>query len=241
MAKKKNTSKRHSNSNKQEAVQSTTGQQTITAKKQNYRPTHSWDDNQDEMFAQQRSGAVQFLKKMISKHSNILIIEGILFLLLSILMIAHPTQTMFVIIAALGVIVTVFGVYYLVRTLIQKNNDRSTVLDIIFSMINILLGIVLIVFPQLSFSVFITFLAIVFLVRGIYFFVMSIDLFRYDTSSGVIGIVVSLLSILLFAFVVFYPIAAAYAATFYIAISLIVYALTDFVLAWRAKRLQKVL
>lgn len=215
---------------------------TRSANTQNARQTRqSQMDGAEMMFETRESGAIAFFKKMISKHSNILIAEGILFMLLAVLMIANPTKTLFIIIAMLGVIVTVFGVYYLVRTLVNKNSVLSAVLDIIFSLINILLGIVLIVYPQLSFSVFITFLAIVFLVRGIYFFVMSIDLFRYDTSSGIIGIVVSLLSILLFAFVIFYPIAAAYAATFYIAISLIVYGLTNFVLAYRARKIRQAL
>lgn len=178
------------------------------------------------------------LKKLISKHTNIFIIEGMLFFLLAIMMMVRPTQTLYFIVATLGIVITVFGVFYLVRTLTNKNYDSTSVMDVIFSVINIILGVILIIYPQISFSVFITFLAIIFLVRGIYFLLMSVDLLKYDTIIGITGIIVSLLSLLLFGFVIFYPIAAAYAATYYIAICLIVYAITDFVLAYRGKKIQ---
>lgn len=180
-----------------------------------------------------------FLKKVVSKHSNIILIEGVLFLVLSIMMLVKPMQSLYAIVATMGVAITVIGMFYLVKLLTSKQRDKTSVLDLVFCIINIVFGIVLIIFPGLSFPVFITILALIFLVRGIYFLAMSIDVIKFDNTSGIVGIIIALLSLLIFALVVIYPISAAYAATIYIALCLMLYGLADLALAFRMKKINR--
>lgn len=176
--------------------------------------------------------------KAFTKHSNSLITEGVLLLILSVLMLISPTTALFFLVATLGVAFTVFGIYYLIKSSFSKDPDRSKFLDIIFSLMPLGLGIILILFPQLSFSVFVTLIAAVFFIRSLYFFVMSIDMINADTFSGILGIFVSLVSLLLAGVIIIYPITAAYAITIYLGISLLFYAISDIVIGYRIKKLK---
>ncbi|MDR0726530.1 MAG: DUF308 domain-containing protein [Rickettsiales bacterium] len=176
--------------------------------------------------------------KAFTKHANSLITEGVLLLILSVLMLLSPTTTLFFLVTTLGVAFTVFGIYYFTKSLLSRDPGRSKFLDIIFSLMPLGLGIILILFPQLSFTVFVTLIAAIFLVRSIYFFIMSIDMINADSFVGILGIFVSLVSLLLAGVIIIYPITAAYAITLYVAISLLFYAISDIVIGYRIKKIK---
>jgi uncharacterized membrane protein HdeD (DUF308 family) len=173
------------------------------------------------------------------KHVNSLITDGALLLVLSVLMLVSPATTLFFLVAMLGVAFAVFGIYCLIEPLYSKDPDRSKFSDVIFSLMPLGLGIVLILFPKLSFSVFISLTAAVFFIRSIYFFVLSIDTANADGFCGALGIFVSLVSLLLAGVILIYPITAAYAITIYLAVSMLFYAISDIFIGYRIKKLNK--
>ncbi len=175
------------------------------------------------------------IQTKINQHKKILSTEAIYFAILAFCISATPTFPLFWISALIGLCMTLFGFFYLFRPLGQDTDTRSGVMDFLFSVEHILIGINFFLFLQVSFSVFITFVSILFLVRGLYFLTFSTSLIKDNPTSAFIGSIISFSSIFLAFFFAYNPEFTVNFGTLTITIALFAWASLDVIILNRLK------
>lgn len=191
-------------------------------------------NNQSPMAAAKKEA-----KTWLSGQGAILLIEGFLLLAVSVFMFMKPVSSMTILVSTFGIVMTAFGLYLIIKTILNKNVIFGITVNILLGVSNLIFGIFLLMNPTLSFTALVFIAALAFIVRSIYLLVVSIKLSSVDSKGGIYGIILAIMSLVLSLFIMFYPMDGAIAVLYYLAICLIFYAITNFVLFFKILGVQK--
>lgn len=178
----------------------------------------------------------QYVRRLYSRSTTLLICEAVLFAAIGVLMFIKPLWFLATVMFVVGIILAAFGAY---RTIVGLAGDgrpgTSRGLDITFGLLNVLIGVLFCVFP---FSIVYMF-AILFLAKAIQALVFSINMARARFGHYIFSLIVSVILVAIAVMILVFPAVGAVTMVYYLAISLLLYALADIYMYLELRRMKR--
>ena len=166
--------------------------------------------------------------KKLNKYINISLIISSLLLVLGLIMFIFPNTSLKVFAYALSIILLVFGLYLIIEDIRLSNYGFFAYFTLV-GLNSILLGVILLIYPDLL-SILIP------VILGIWFILSSIIKIKITTllsyekdSSWIISLIMSILSIACGILLIISPLASAKIIVSFVGILLFVYTLSDII------------
>ncbi len=178
----------------------------------------------------------QYVRRLYSRSTTLLLCEAVLFAAIGVLMFIKPLWFLATVMFVIGIILAAFGAY---RTIVGLAGDgrpgTSRGLDITFGLLNVLIGVLFCVFP---FSIVYMF-AILFLAKAIQALVFSINMARARFGHYIFSLIVSVILVAIAVMILVFPAVGAVTMVYYLAISLLLYALADIYMYLELRRMKR--
>lgn len=97
---------------------------------------------------------MEYLKEVLKKTGRTSIVESIIFIILGIILVCKPEETVKMISGILGIIFMVIGIYKIINYFTSKENNDFYNLDLIYGLTAIVIGIVAMAYMNIIGSVF---------------------------------------------------------------------------------------
>lgn len=166
--------------------------------------------------------------KKLNKYINLSIVLSILLMILGMIIIIYPAMSLKVFSYGISIISIIFGIYLLIEDFRLKN--YWLVFD--FSLVGIvflLLGVILLLYPNVLTTLIPIFLGIWFIISSIFKLKLTSLLSSCNNSIYMTSILMSMLSIICGILFIISPLNGAFAIALLIGILLFVYSLSDIV------------
>ncbi len=178
----------------------------------------------------------QYVRRLYSRSTTLLLCEAALFAAIGVLMFIKPLWFLATVMFVIGIILAAFGAY---RTIVGLAGDgrpgTSRGVDITFGLLNVLIGVLFCVFP---FSIVYMF-AILFLAKAIQALVFSINMARARFGHYIFSLIVSVILVAIAVMILVFPAVGAVTMVYYLAISLLLYALADIYMYLELRRMKR--
>lgn len=174
-----------------------------------------------------KNPVVASVNNMYRNGAPLLVGEALLFVAAAAILFIKPVLVLTIFTYIIGAALLVFGMYRMITGFVASNNNRGGGIDVVFGLINIVLGILFIVYPSGSLVSVAYIFVVLFFFKALRVLVFAINLVRarfghYMVMLGV-GLVLVGLAIALF----FFPLGTFIAMTYYLAALLVIYAIAD--------------
>jgi len=174
-----------------------------------------------------RDPIVASVNNMYRNGAPLLLGESLLFVAAAAILFIKPMLVLTIFTYIIGAALLVFGMYRMITGFVASNNNRGGGIDVVFGLINIVLGILFIVYPSGSLVSVAYIFVVLFFFKALRVLAFAINLVRarfghYMVMLGV-GLVLFGLAIALF----FFPLGTFIAMTYYLAALLVIYAVAD--------------
>ena len=169
---------------------------------------------------------VASINRMYNRGAPLLIGESLLFVIAAVILFIKPVLVLTIFTYIIGVALLIFGLYRMVSGFVATN-DNGGGIDVVFGLINIVLGLLFVVYPSGSLVSVAYIFVVLFFFKALRVLIFAINLARARFGHYILtligGIVLFALAIALF----FFPLGTFIAMTYYLAVLLIVYAIAD--------------
>lgn len=173
------------------------------------------------------SPIVASINRMYRKSAPMLVGEALLFVVAAAVLFVKPVLVLTIFTYIIGLALLLFGLYRMITGFVMSNDNSGGGIDVIFGMINIVLGLLFIVYPSGSLVSVAYIFVVLFFFKALRVLIFAINLARARFGHYVItllaGCVLFALAIMLF----FFPLGTFIAMTYYLAMLLIIYAVAD--------------
>lgn len=167
------------------------------------------------------------VRRMYSHSGPLLICEALLFAVVGILMLIKPLAILSIMTIVIGIGLVLFGLYRTVAGFVVQHDMGGGAVDVVFGLINIVLGVLFCVFPIGSVVGLMYIFVVLFLFKAIRALVYALNMARVGTAHSGFDIAMSILLIVIAVALLFFPILGVVGVVYYVAIALIVYAIFD--------------
>lgn len=130
----------------------------------------------------------------MQKYWWLVLLRGIVATLFGLITIVHPDITFAFLALYLGLFLMINGVIDIVSGIMRAGSDLTWVLQIVFGIVLVGVGVYLLQRPALSLATFVALVAIAFMVRG-FFDLIEVFMSQMDTSQKVLSAIVGILAI----------------------------------------------
>ena len=176
---------------------------------------------------ERRNSVVAAINRMYRKSASLLIGEAVLFIATAAVLFFKPVLVLTIFTYIIGAALLLFGLYRMASGFMYNADMGGGGIDVVFGLINIVLGILFIVYPSGSLVSVAYICVILFFFKALRVLIFAINLARARFGHYVItligGIALFALAVALF----FFPLGAFIAMTYYLAGLLLVYAFAD--------------
>lgn len=174
-----------------------------------------------------RNPIIASVNRMYNKGAPLLIGEALLFAVAAAILFLKPVLVLTIFTYIIGAALLVFGLYRMIGGFITSNETGGGGIDVIFGLINIVLGILFIVYPSGSLVSVAYIFVVLFFFKALRVLIFAINMVRARFGHYLvmlaIGFILFGLAIALF----FFPLGTIIAMTYYLAALLVIYAFTD--------------
>lgn len=180
------------------------------------------------------------IEKLYNKSAPLLMFEGLLFTAAALLIFFRPLPILATLSWIFGLVLIMFGIYQTIIGLVAGESESyGRWANVLFGVINLVLGVVFISWPAGSIITIIYIFAILFFVKAIKALLISIQLWKYKFGNYFADMVISLGMLVLAALMLFFPRFGAVTVMYYMAITLLLYAIADFKMYSELRKLKK--
>ncbi len=174
-----------------------------------------------------QDGAITAINRLYSKSAPMLIFEALLFICVAAVLFIKPVLVLTIFTYVVGVALLLFGIYRMLCGFTSDSDTGSGGIDVVFGLINSVLGILFLVYPSGSLVSIAYIFVVLFFFKATRVLVFSINMARARFGHYIVtlfaGLVLFALSVALF----FFPLGTFIAMTYYLGILLVVYAVAD--------------
>lgn len=171
--------------------------------------------------------AAAAVQRLYDKSAPLLVCEAILFGAAAIWMFFKPVAILTVLTFIIGIGLVLFGMYRAISGFIVSRNIGGGWIDVIFGLVNIVLGVLFCVYPTGSIIGIALIFVVLFFFKALRALVFAINMARARFGHWVIDLVVAIALVALAVALLFWPMAAPVAVVYYLAITLLLYAASD--------------
>lgn len=179
------------------------------------------------------------IQRLYNKSAPLLIAEALLFAGAAVLLLFKPLPVLTALVFVIGAGLILFGLYRTIAGCVVSRELGGGWVDVLFGLINIVLGVLFCVYPGNSLVSIVYVFVILFLFKAISALIFAIQMTRARFGHYVFDLVVSIVLVALAVFLLFFPLAGAVALVYYLAISLLLYAVVDIYMYIELLRLKK--
>lgn len=179
------------------------------------------------------------VNKMYHNTAPLLLIEAILFAIMSILMLIKPVEILSAVTFVIGGVLVLFGLYRVSMVFVSNLGLGVGSFDVFFGLVTLILGVVFLVYPRDAMIGIIYVFVVLFLLNALRMLFFAINMARIGFGHYIIDILVSILMICLSVVLLFIPNVAVGIMVFFLAVILALYAAADvymFVKLYRLRR-----
>ena len=182
-----------------------------------------------------RNPVVAAINRLYCKSAPLLVGEALLFVVAAVILFMRPVLVLTVFTYIIGAALLIFGMY---RMISGFTNDNGGGIDVVFGLVNIVLGVLFIVYPAGSLVSVAYIFVMLFFFKALRVLIFAINLARARFGHYILtlvgGIVLFALAIALF----FFPLGTVVAMTYYLAVLLLIYAIADIYMFVELSRLK---
>ncbi|MBR2286015.1 MAG: DUF308 domain-containing protein [Alphaproteobacteria bacterium] len=174
-----------------------------------------------------RDPVMAAINRMYSKSAPLLVGEALLFVVAAAILFFKPVLVLTIFTYIIGIALLLFGLYRMISGFIVSNDNGGGGIDVVFGLINIVLGLLFVVYPAGSLVSVAYIFVVLFFFKALRVLVFAINLARARFGHYILtligGIVLFALAIALF----FFPLGTFIAMTYYLAVLMLIYAVAD--------------
>ena len=186
-----------------------------------------------------RDSVVSSVNRLYSKGAPILLFEALLFVATALVLFIKPVLVLTIFTYIIGLALMLFGLYRMISGFIATDAGIGGGIDVVFGVINIVLGLLFFVYPSGSLVSVAYICVILFFFKALRVLIFAINLARMRFGHYMIilwaAIVMFTLAIALF----FFPLGTFIAMTYYLAVLLLIYAAADVYMFMELVRLRR--
>lgn len=170
---------------------------------------------------------VTYIQNLYNSSAPLLICEGVLLGIAAILMVFRPIAMLTMMTFVVGIALILFGLFRTVAGLTVSRGAGGGWLDVIFGLINVVLGVLFCAFPTGSFIGVVYIFIALFLFKAVKALVFAINMARARVGHYVMDIIFAVVLILLAIALLFFPMVGAITLVYFMALTLLLYAAAD--------------
>ena len=176
---------------------------------------------------EQRDPVIASINRLYSKSAPMLIFEALLFIVTAVVLFVRPVLVLTVFTYIIGVALMLFGLYRMICGFTAENGYGGGGVDVVFGLVNIVLGLLFFVYPSGSLVSVAYICVILFFFKALRVLVFAINLARARFGHYLITLGAALALFVLAIALFFFPLGTFIAMTYYLAILLVIYAAAD--------------
>lgn len=180
-----------------------------------------------------------YVQRLYDKSAPLLICEALLFGAAAVLMFFKPIPFLTVITYIIGIALVLFGLYRTISGFVVSHNIGGGWLDVVFGLLNIVLGVLFCVYPTGSIVSMSYIFVILFLFKALRALVFAINMARAKFGHYIFNLIMAIVLVALAIALFFFPVATVVAIVYYLAITLLLYAISDIYMFFELHSLKK--
>lgn len=180
-----------------------------------------------------------YVDKLYNKSAPLLLGEALLLGVIAIFMAFKPLAVLGTLMFVLGCGMILFGLYRTVAGFVVSRPDGGGWVDVIFGLINVVLGVLFLVYPVGSMMALLYVFLILFLFKSLQALVFAINMARARFGHWIFDLIVASVLCALAISLLFWPLSGAVAIVYYLAITMLFYAAADVYMFIELRQLKK--
>lgn len=179
------------------------------------------------------------VEKLYNKSAPLLIAEALLLGIIAIFMAFKPLAVLTTLMFVLGCGLILFGLYRTIAGFVAARPYGGGWVDVIFGLVNVVLGVLFLVYPAGSMIALLYVFLVLFLFKALRALIFAINMARARFGHWVFDLVVALALCALAIALLFWPMAGAVAVVYWLAITMLFYAAADVYMFIELRQLKK--
>lgn len=179
------------------------------------------------------------VEKLYNKSAPLLIAEALLLGIIAIFMAFKPLAVLTTLMFVLGCGLILFGLYRAIAGFVAARPYGGGWIDVIFGLVNVVLGVLFLVYPAGSMIALLYVFLVLFLFKALRALIFAINMARARFGHWVFDLVVALALCALAIALLFWPMAGAVAVVYWLAITMLFYAAADVYMFIELRQLKK--
>lgn len=168
---------------------------------------------------------LDYVRRLYNRSAMLLIAEAVLFAALGVFMLFRPVQIMGTLTLVAGILLAMFGGYRVVIGLAGDGRPgTSRGLDIVFGLLNVLVGVLFITHPMGAMIGMVYVFAVLFLVKAFQALVFAINMARARFGHYIMDLIFAIVLVAVSVLMLVYPVAGLVTVMYYLAFTLLLYA-----------------
>lgn len=187
-----------------------------------------------------RNPIVASINRMYRRGAPMLVGEASLFIVAAVLLFVKPVLVLTVFTYVIGFALLLFGLYRMISGFIASNNNAGGGVDVVFGLINIVLGILFVVYPSGSLVSIAYIFVVLFFFKALRVLIFAINLVRARFGHYVVTMIAALVLFALAIALFFFPLGTFIAMSYCLALMLLVYAVADIYMFIELNKLRQI-
>ncbi|MBQ8256283.1 MAG: DUF308 domain-containing protein [Alphaproteobacteria bacterium] len=179
------------------------------------------------------------VEKLYNKSAPLLVAEALLLGIIAIFMAFKPLAVLTTLMFVLGCGLILFGLYRAIAGFVAARPYGGGWVDVIFGLVNVVLGVLFLVYPAGSMIALLYVFLVLFLFKALRALIFAINMARARFGHWVFDLVVALALCALAIALLFWPMAGAVAVVYWLAITMLFYAAADVYMFIELRQLKK--
>ena len=174
-----------------------------------------------------RNSVAASVNRMYAKGAPLLIGEALLFIVAAVVLFVRPVLVLTIFTYIIGFALLIFGMYRMIGGFVLSNNNNGGGIDVVFGLINIVLGMLFVIYPSGSLVSVAYIFVVLFLFKALRVLIFAVNLARVRFGHYIVTLMAALALFALAVALLFFPLGTFIAMTYYLGVMLIIYAFAD--------------
>lgn len=180
------------------------------------------------------------VRRLYDKSAPLLVCESLLFVVAGVFLLIKPVAILTALTFIIGIGLVLFGLYRTISGFVTSHNIGGGWFDVLFGLVNIVLGVLFCVYPVNSLISVVYIFVILFLFKALRALIFAINMVRARFGHYIFNLIMTIILVALAVTLLFFPLAGAIAMVYYMAITLFLYAIADIYMFIELMRLKRI-
>lgn len=172
-------------------------------------------------------GIAAAVERIYSKSAPLLVAEALLLGAVAIFMVFRPMVMLAGLTIAIGVGLVLFGLYRTIAGFVAPRGVGGGWFDVLFGVLNVVLGVLFCIYPVGSIISLVYIFLVLFAIKSLRALIFAINMARARFGHYIINLIIAIALVLVAVALLIWPTVGAVTLVYYLAITLLLYAMAD--------------